>query len=95
MHLRFAAVALFGGGLAACAPAPISVQRAMAQCSDRARQAVAPSGRIVVGVGSGGVRGGVSIGVTEDFLRGRDPVEVYNQCVLARSGQNPTRPLVL
>ena len=56
---------------------PVPLVQAEAECRSRADQAAAPSG---------------SVGVTSDFLKGRDPTEVYNQCVLARAGQPPLRP---
>jgi len=87
-------------GLAGCAkPAPISVQRAMAECTYRARSAVKPDVTVGLGVGTGGygthVTGGVGIGVSGDYLRGADPYEVYEKCVVAKSGVKPTQPLKL
>ena len=86
-------------GLSACAdPKPITVERAMAQCTDRARSAVKPDVNVGVGVGIGRkVRTGVGIGIelSSDYLKGRDPVEVYEECVVAKSGEKPTQPLEL
>lgn len=80
---------------AACSPKPISVERAMAQCKDRALSATKPDIHIGVGVGGGGkVSGGIGVGLSGDYLRGRDPHEVYETCVMAKSGQKPTQPLV-
>ena len=47
------------------------------------------------GVGSGGMSTGLSLSVTSDYLRGRDPQAVYDACIRAKTGQGPTRPLVL
>lgn len=80
---------------AACAPVPMSMERAEAQCADRARKAAAPTGSVGITVGSGGVDTRVAIGVSGDYLAGRDPQEVYRQCVLRYTGQEPLRPLVL
>ena len=78
--------------LAACGP--ISVADAERQCFERARLAQQPRGEVAVGVGSGGrTAGGLELTVTSDFLMGRDPSAVYESCVVARSGEMPSRPL--
>ena len=77
--------------LTACGPVPLV--QAEAECRTRADQAEAPSGSVGVTFSSdGSVETNLSVGVTSDFLKGRDPTEVYNQCVLARAGQPPLRP---
>lgn len=79
-------------GLAACSPMPVT--QAERICLDDARAARAPQGELGLGVGSGGFRGAhLSIGVSSDFITGRDPSEVFNTCVMRRAGQMPTRPL--
>jgi len=81
--------------LAAC-DTPVSPERAYAQCSERARLAERPRGRVEMGVGSGGrALGGVDVTVSSDFLRGRDPQVVYDTCFRNLTGAGPTRPLVL
>jgi len=80
--------------LAACGP--MSPERAADLCEDRARAATGPTGMVGVGVTNRGeTRGKLEIGVTSDYLRGRDPYVVYDECVRARTGQGPIRPLVL
>ena len=85
--------------LTACAkPGPISVERAMAQCTERARAAVKPDVSVGVGIGIGRrVRTGVGIGIdlSSDYLKGTPPEEVYETCVVAKSGEKPTEPLKL
>lgn len=77
--------------LAACGPVPLPV--AEQQCIEQARLAQHPRGEVSVGVNSDGqVVGGMSLGVSTDYLQGRDPSQVYDQCVLQRSGQMPSRP---
>ena len=89
---RLAACALLG--LAACGP--ISPERAADMCEERARAAVGPTGEVSVGVNSDGkVAGGLSVGVTSDYLQGRDPYLVYENCVRRKTGQGPIRPLIL
>jgi hypothetical protein len=78
--------------LAACGP--VTVADAERQCLARAYDATGPHGSVAVGVGGNGqARGKVSLGVTSDFLMGRDPSAVFDQCVYQKSGQPPTQPL--
>jgi hypothetical protein len=81
------------GLVAACGP--VSPELAAYQCEERARAATGPTGEIAVGVGSGGVGGRVEVGITSDYLQGRDPYSVYDSCVRQKTGQGPIRPLVL
>ena len=82
--------------LAACTPVPDSPERVAEICEDKARAAQGPTGGVTVGTNSrtGGFAG-VEIGVSSDFIRGRDPLEVYSQCVFDRTGAAPIRPPVL
>lgn len=79
--------------VAACGP--MSADRAADLCEDRARAATGPTGEIGIGIGSGGTSGSVEIGVTSDYLQGRDPYQVYDSCVRQKTGQGPIRPLEL
>lgn len=80
--------------LAACGP--MSPERAADLCEDRARAATGPTGEVGIGINNRGeTRGSVEIGITSDYIRGRDPYVVYEECVRARTGQGPIRPLVL
>lgn len=79
--------------LSACATGPVSVEQAMTECADRARAAARPTGNLAVGVGTGGPSVGLRVGVTSDFLAGRSPEFVYDDCVRRKSGVAPTRPL--
>lgn len=78
--------------LGACAPLP--VDQAERLCVEEANQARRPRGKVGFGLGSGGRPvGALDVTISTDFLLGRDPAQVYDQCVKARSGQFPTRPL--
>lgn len=78
--------------LAACALLP--VDQAERLCVEQANQARRPHGTVGFGVGSGGTAvSELDVTISSDFLLGRDPVEVFNSCVKARSGQFPTRAL--
>jgi len=84
-------------GLSACAdPKPMSVERAMAQCTEQARAATKPQVTVGVGTGRGGrVAGGIGVEISADYLNRRDPNEIYETCVVAKSGEKPTKPLKL
>jgi hypothetical protein len=79
--------------LAACDPVPISPERAADICEAQARAAQGPTGRIAIGTNSNtGPFTNAEIGISGDYLAGRDPVEVYTQCVISRTGAGPIRP---
>lgn len=78
--------------LAACAPLP--VDQAERLCVEQANQARRPRGKVALGAGSGGnAVGALDVTISSDFLLGRDPAQVFDACVEARSGQFPTRAL--
>jgi hypothetical protein len=82
--------------LAGCEPLPMSPEQAAEFCEERARAAQGPTGSVTVGVNSrSGPSVGATVGVTGDFLAGRDPMQVYESCVFQRSGQPPIRPPAL
>ena len=81
--------ALVGLALTACGP--MSSSRAYEICSERAR----PRGTVGVGVGSGGASATGSITITSDYIQGRDPYLVYDNCFRQHTGAGPTRPLSL
>lgn len=76
--------------LAACGPIPLA--QAEAECLERARLAEAPRGKISFGVSSDGPYTGAEVEVSSDYLQGKDPSQVYDQCVYQRAGQMPSRP---
>ena len=91
---RVIGMTLTGLILASCGP--VSPERAADMCEERARAATGPTGEVGVGITSDGdARGHFEIGITSDYIRGRDPYEVYDSCVREKSGQGPIRPLVL
>lgn len=84
-------------GLALCAvaascgpPPPVSPERAAEICAERARAAAGPTGAVRIGANSRtGVETGVAVGLSSDYLRGRDPQEVYRTCVTNLVGGTP------
>ena len=78
--------------LAACGPVPLDQAERM--CVEEANLARRPRGEIGLGLGSGGKAiGAFDVTVSTDFLLGRDPAQVFDACVKARSGQFPARSL--
>ncbi len=90
--IAFGGVAL--AMLAACGP--MNPERAAERCEERARAAQGPTGSVTIGVNSktGGFSR-ASVGVSSDFLRGRDPDAVYDECVFSLTGEMPIRRPVL
>jgi len=87
------AVALVGGTLSACTPVPLDPERVAQQCEERARAAMGPTGSVRIGTNSNtGPYAGAQIGISGDYIAGRDPYEVYNQCYYQRMGEAPIRP---
>ncbi|MCC7321893.1 MAG: hypothetical protein IT542_13065 [Rubellimicrobium sp.] len=79
--------------LGACAPGPVDPARAADRCEERARAAQGPTGSVTVGVNTHrGAFAGGEIGVSGDYLAGRDPLAVYEDCVYALTGAAPIRP---
>ncbi len=91
---RTATVLLCLSTLAACGP--VSPERAADMCEERARAATGPTGEVGVGINNKGeTSGSFEIGITSDYIQGRDPYEVYESCVRQKTGQGPIRPLDL
>ena len=80
--------------LAACGPVPLEV--AEQQCLAQAQAAMAPTGSATVMLDNHGhVATGVTLGVSSDYLAGRDPQKVYEACVYRMSGQMPNVKLYI
>ena len=78
--------------LSACGP--VSLPQAERACFDRARLAQQPRGTVGLGVNSNGQTSGLlDVQVSTDFLQGRDPSAVYDQCVYQKSGMAPSQSL--
>ena len=83
-----AAVALIAG----CSSEPVPVKQAMEMCMEPARKAGGPTGSVGLGFDSdGGVSSTLSIELTDDYIFGRDPDDVFEECVVKRSGSLPDR----
>lgn len=70
--------------LAACGP--VSLQQAERECWQRAYEAERPRGSVALGASNHGGYAGIEIGVSSDYLAGRDPAQVFQSCVYNRSG---------
>jgi hypothetical protein len=84
--------ALGVGLLALVACGPIPVAQAERECLEQARLAERPRGHVGIMAGNFGVQTSLGLEVSTDYLAGRDPEEVYTQCVMRRSGEAPRRP---
>ena len=90
------ALGLIGGltlTLSACGPFPERV--AYEECTERARLAAGPRGEVGIGFGSDGPVSNLSLEISSDFIAGRDPYLVYENCFRNLTGSGPTRPLIL
>ena len=92
----FVAIGLTVLAVSGCTLPYATPENAAKQCAERARAAKAPTGSITIGTNSksGGFTN-ASIGVSSDFLSGRDPDVVYDECYLQRTGEMPIRRPVL
>jgi opacity protein-like surface antigen len=77
--------------LSACGPVDLDV--AERQCVGQAQLAQHPRGEVGFGMDSqGNVGANLTLGISSDYVLGRDPDAVYAACVMDRSGQMPSRP---
>ena len=77
--------------LTACGPVPVAV--AERQCIETAQLSQRPRGQVAFGADSNGNFGSsLSIGISSDFIQGRDPDQVYAACVQSRAGAPPSQP---
>ncbi len=89
MH-RWSLVAL---AISVSACTPPTPEQAAQRCEERARAAQAPEVGVTIGASSdGGPFASGNISLSGDLLRGRDPLEVYETCVIQMTGQPPIRP---
>jgi hypothetical protein len=80
--------------LTGCAVPLLPVEVAEQNCLAQAQGATGPHGSASISMDNHGhVSTGLTIGVTTDFLAGRDPNQVYTECVYRASGQMPRQPL--
>ena len=85
--------AVLGFALAVSGCAYMSVGRAESTCVEDAKAARGPTGTIALGTTSEGAQGKADVTISSDWVFGRNPEEIYNSCVLRRSGQAPVTPL--
>ena len=90
--MRWAAGLLLA--LAACGP--VSPESAADRCEERALAAQGPTVGLTLGANSNsGPFASGSIGITSDAIRGRDPAQLYDECVFRLTGEMPVRPVQL
>lgn len=78
--------------LTACGPVPVEL--AEQRCLEQDQAASGPHGSVSIQMDNHGrVATGVTLGLSTDYLAGRDPAQVYDNCVFRMSGQMPRQPL--
>ena len=95
MIVRASYAVCFAGllGLSACETAPPTPEEAAQRCEERAQAAQGPDVGLTVGANSNsGPFASGSISISGDYLRGRDPLAVYESCVMNLTGEPPLRP---
>lgn len=81
--------------LSAC-NTPMTPERAADRCEERARAAQGPEVGVTLGANSdSGPFASGSIGISLDAIQGRDPIAVYESCVMNLTGEMPIRPVRL
>lgn len=91
--MRMLGLSVLALALAGCSTTPPTAEEAAARCEQRAQAAQAPEVGLTVGASSSeGPFANARIGLSADLLRGRDPLEVYETCVIELTGQLPERP---
>jgi len=96
VKIRFTLLFAAGVVLSSCTAPVISSEVAATRCEARARAAQGPTGEVVFGVNNRtGASTSASIGISSDFMQGRDPNAVYDRCVLEMTGAGPIRRPVL
>lgn len=84
--MRWAALFL---ALAACAPVPVSPQRAAELCREEVGLADGVQGHVGVGVGTGGGKARGSITVADKVFRPQSPDQAFEACVDRRVNGKP------
>ena len=81
--------------LGACAPKTDAQRLANAEaaCFERAYNAVWLRGSVGAGFSSQGPYSGLSLSITSDALAKRDPEQLYESCVIDKTGHLPTQNL--
>lgn len=77
--------------LAACAPVPMTRERAEADCKREVGLADGVQGNVKVGVGTGGASGGVGIVITDRIFNPQTPEEFLAECVQRKMEGRPGR----
>ena len=74
-----------------CGPVPLPM--AEQQCIEPAQLAQRPRGSFgIVADNRGNVGANLTVGISSDYVQGRDPDQVYATCVQNKSGLRPSLP---
>lgn len=77
------------GAVAACAPVPMTPERAERLCREEARTADGVAGTVGVGVGSRGARGKAGITITNRIFNPQSEAEFMAECIDLRLAGRP------
>ena len=73
----------------ACAPVPVTRERAEQLCRDEAGLADGVQGRVGIGIGTGGPRVGAGIIITDRVFGPQTEEEFLEECIERRMAGNP------
>ena len=88
-HITRPAVVACFGLISACAPVPMTLERAERLCRDEAPLADGVSGRVGVGVGTGGAKARGGIVVTDRVFNPQTEEEFMRDCIARRLNGEP------
>jgi len=88
MFRVFASIVIISA-VAGCDPRPMTYAEALEICRDKSNAAAGPQGNIGLRMDANGLTPTVNLSISDSFLRGDDPQEVFDICMndLSISGQ--------
>ena len=73
----------FLNGCASNSPKPLTAQQIENICQKKKNEAAKPTTNLSLATGSEGPKYQIGITMSSDYLAGRDPNDVYNQCKMS------------
>ena len=70
-------------GCASNPPNPLTAQQIENICQNKKNEAAKPTTNLSLATGSEGPKYQIGITMSSDYLAGRDPMDVYNQCKMS------------
>jgi len=72
-------------GCAASKPVPLTKKQVESICQKKKNEATKPTTNLSLSTGSEGPKYQIGITMSSDYITGRDPSEVYKQCIMSFS----------